>query len=570
MPGVALTDRLQQLVAYREAFLSSFSIFAQASWSFGEPGGASESHPINSLTAYLILVFKLYPRTSPTDTARRDVTNYHQVSVVVSPRETPYEGLPTVFHPSNTFPVSPHDSCIVPSHSETWSVTHSPHSACLTESQSASINDVHLFESHGGCADSLSLYAATWRKTVVLILPHTATRANYMSMASATRLGLLRHFPSSGPATVCLDIGGLAEDTSFFLSPSLPSGCDVVLGLDWMKSHNGFNDWASQSFKFQSNRLRGSYSLPAWQHASDASRMLSTGQSSGEDHSLHASLFFSPQSTAADAHHGGRIWSTAQGVLSALQDAAIGIQERAPGQSDLGGGKMGGTLESGRGHVQVYVNEVVGDNTSISSSRSNPSPVQYTARFSSEYSDELRRRKDVDDKVELKVLLTECIARLERQHTALPSEDSSPALFSMGEQGEDILSLLPQLHAAAAARIPPNGFRARQAAPIEAIEIAPEEAELAILQSRLFDLIERDNKNPSGPARFLPEVFMPIPGTTTGAGSQASQGFLGLKRHRTDVGGIHKRQRVGELDGEDRSGTIVALDREERVPELPS
>ncbi|EJD38398.1 hypothetical protein AURDEDRAFT_128944 [Auricularia subglabra TFB-10046 SS5] len=99
------------------------------------------------------------------------------------------------------------------------------------------------------------------------------------------------------------------------------------------------------------------------------------------------------------------------------------------------------------------------------------------------------------------------------------SEKSQP-LSSAASTGKDEVALvsmpqpplfLPQLHALAAARVAPEGCIARPARPLEAIEANPDAAQLAIMESHIYDLTQRAGRKqwPQSEQPFLPEMFMP-------------------------------------------------------------
>lgn len=131
---------------------------------------------------------------------------------------------------------------------------------------------------------------------------------------------------------------------------------------------------------------------------------------------------------------------------------------------------------------------------------------------------------------ELMEQLYATIASLERKAGIQPPKQFKPTSFVVNtrqveEPAVALESPLQKLHALAAARVPPAGYVPKTAAPIEALDVAPRQAEIAMLEARLYDLTGGGASGPGGRA-FHPEVFMPAmqpaPATTPpGVGGRA-------------------------------------------------
>lgn len=83
----------------------------------------------------------------------------------------------------------------------------------------------------------------------------------------------------------------------------------------------------------------------------------------------------------------------------------------------------------------------------------------------------------------------------------------------------------------------PEGCAPRVAAPIEAIEANPREAQIAMMQAHLFDLVQRAGSQEDGlnAQNFLPEMFLPLMQSAAATAPKAQPVATGSKRQREET-----------------------------------
>lgn len=98
------------------------------------------------------------------------------------------------------------------------------------------------------------MYTGVAQDRVIHIMPSTTDRSNFISGHTADKLGLLndRAHLLPWPTVTCgMYVGDAYTTVQAYVCNSMPLDCDVILGVNWIRSHYGFHDWRNRRFVFE-------------------------------------------------------------------------------------------------------------------------------------------------------------------------------------------------------------------------------------------------------------------------------------------------------------------------------
>ncbi|EJD43082.1 hypothetical protein AURDEDRAFT_167759 [Auricularia subglabra TFB-10046 SS5] len=103
----------------------------------------------------------------------------------------------------------------------------------------------------------LTFYRIMSSGVALRVLPHMGTRGNFISLSAARLIGAVdsADYPPwvKAPPSVFVPLGGgdWAVVVNAHVSSALPPGCDLMLGLDWLKRCKAVPDWTNRTLRFQ-------------------------------------------------------------------------------------------------------------------------------------------------------------------------------------------------------------------------------------------------------------------------------------------------------------------------------
>lgn len=145
-----------------------------------------------------------------------------------------------------------------PAHTTTFNSSHDPY-LCVDSCCSSVLRS------------GLTFYRVFSNGLALRVLAHMGTRGNFISAFAAGVVGAVNSVPYPPwvkiPETTYITLGDAdwTMHVSAHVSAALPPGCDVILGLDWLRASKAVPDWTNRTLRFQTSGQGISHrSLPEW------------------------------------------------------------------------------------------------------------------------------------------------------------------------------------------------------------------------------------------------------------------------------------------------------------------